>query len=106
MILGWGSVEKVRRRVEKVQHKVHAKVHEKVHAKVHNHEIAAAACQLTPEKRPFLSSYVLMSVRRSKFEYILTLGCKYREGLLDQDWIRYADIQILDKIRLIGYKIR
>merc|ERR1719370_1157004 len=27
-----------------------------------------------PEKRPFLSSYVLMSVRRSKFEYILTLG--------------------------------
>ena len=65
-----------------------------------------AALQLTPEKRPFLSSYVLMSVRRSKFEYILTLGCKYREGLLDQDWIRYADIQILDKIRLIGYKIR
>ena len=91
-------MEKVRRRVEKVQHKVHAKVQ--------NHEIAAAACQLTPEKRPFLSSYVLMSVRRSKFEYILTLGCKYREGLLDQDWIRYADIQILDKIRLIGYKIR
>ena len=31
LILGWGSVEKVRRRVEKVQHKVHAKVHEKVH---------------------------------------------------------------------------
>ena len=85
LILGWGSVEKVRRRVEKVQHKVHAKVHEKVHAKVHNHEIAAAACQLTPEKRPCLSSYVLMSVRRSKFEYILTLGWKYREGLLDQD---------------------
>ena len=89
MILGWGSVEKVRRRVEKVQHKVHAKVHEKVHE---DHEIAAAACQLTPEKRPCLSSYVLMSVRRSKFEYILTLGCKYREGLLDQDWIRCADI--------------
>ena len=89
MILGWGSVEKVRRRVEKVQHKVHAKVHEKVHE---DHEIAAAACQLTPEKRPCLSSYVLMSVRRSKFEYILTLGWKYREGLLDQDWIRYADI--------------
>ena len=42
-----------------------------------------AACQLTPEKRPFLSSYVLMSVRRSKFEYILTLGWKYKEGLLD-----------------------
>ena len=42
-----------------------------------------AACQLTPEKRPFLSSYVLMSVRRSKFEYILTLGWKYNEGLLD-----------------------
>ena len=93
MILGWGSVEKVRRRVEKVQHKVHAKVPEKVHEKVHeDHEIAAAACQLTPEKRPFLSSYVLMSVRRSKFEYILTLGWKYREGLLDQDWIRCADI--------------
>ena len=93
LILGWGSVEKVRRRVEKVQHKVHAKVPEKVHEKVHeDHEIAAAACQLTPEKRPFLSSYVLMSVRRSKFEYILTLGCKYREGLLDQDWIRCADI--------------
>ena len=89
MILGWGSVEKVRRRVEKVQHKVHAKVHEKVHE---DHEIAAAACQLTPEKRPCLSSYVLMSVRRSKFEYILTLGWKYREGLLDQDWIRCADI--------------
>ena len=86
-------MEKVRRRVEKVQHKVHAKVPEKVHEKVHeDHEIAAAACQLTPEKRPFLSSYVLMSVRRSKFEYILTLGCKYREGLLDQDWIRCADI--------------
>ena len=31
LILGWGSVEKVRRRVEKVQHKVHNKVHEKVH---------------------------------------------------------------------------
>ena len=42
-----------------------------------------AACQLTPEKRPFLSSYVLMSVRRSKFEYILTLGWKYKEGLHD-----------------------
>ena len=97
MILGWGSVEKVRRRVEKVhakvQHKVHGKVHNNVHEKEHeDHEIAAAACQLTPEKRPFLSSYVLMSVRRSKFEYILTLGCKYREGLLDQDWIRCADI--------------
>ena len=76
MILGWGSVEKVRRRVEKVHDKVHKKEHE-------GHEIAAAACQLTPEKRPFLSSYVLMSVRRSKFEYILTLGWKYNEGLLD-----------------------
>ena len=42
-----------------------------------------AACQLTPEKRPFLSSYVLMSVRRSKFEYILTLGWKYKGSLLD-----------------------
>ena len=55
--------------------------------------------QLTPEKRPFLSSYVLMSVRRSKFEYILTLGWKYREGLLDSAWSR------LDKIYRCCHRI-
>ena len=60
MILGWGSVEKVRRRVEKVQHKVHAKVHDNVHEKVHeDHEIAAAQrANLHPRKDP---SYPHMS---------------------------------------------
>ena len=44
---------------------------------------------LTPENRPFLSSYVLMSVRRSKFEYILTLGWKNR-GMERLSWSKYS----------------
>ena len=66
LILGWGKGENVRGRDEK--------------------QAAAVALLaggtprgLTPENRPFLSSYVLMSVRRSKFEYILTLGWKNTE---------------------------